>query len=211
MNTQELKDTKKQLKRHIKNSESTLKDLQTTIHLVERQRVKFSLLITTEELMARKEFIVSSQSKIYQTKNAMNSSEVKQKIIEDERALACRRMSLKNNNGGDSNGMQEDEENLVNQTANAHLILKQQDETLDELDDAVVRVGTMADTIHTEIKHQTYMLDDLEEDLQDAEEKLGFVMGKLGKFLKTKNRCQLGTILCLMLIVLVLFFLVLYT
>jgi syntaxin 6 len=47
--------------------------------------------------------------------------------------------------------------------------------------------------------------------LQDAEEKLGVVMGKLAKLLKTKDKCQLGTILALILTVLVLLFLVLYT
>lgn len=55
------------------------------------------------------------------------------------------------------------------------------------------------------------MLNNLEEDLSDVEEQLGVVMGKLGKLLKTKNKCQLGLILILSLIVLVLFFLVLYT
>ena len=55
------------------------------------------------------------------------------------------------------------------------------------------------------------MLADFDDDLADAEEKLGLVMGKLGKLLKTKNRCQLGTILVLCLIVLILLFLVIYT
>jgi syntaxin 6 len=69
----------------------------------------------------------------------------------------------------------------------------------------------MAGTIHEEIETQNKMLTELEDDLVDAEEQLGIVMGKLGKLLKTKNRCQIGLILILSLVVLVLFFLVLYT
>jgi syntaxin 6 len=90
-------------------------------------------------------------------------------------------------------------------------MMKQQDETLDDLDLAVTRVGYLAETIHEEIESQNKMLTELEDDLADAEEQLGVVMGKLAKLLKTKSRCQIGLILILSLIVLVLFFLVLYT
>jgi syntaxin 6 len=55
------------------------------------------------------------------------------------------------------------------------------------------------------------MLDELQDDLQNAEEQLGLVMGKLAKMLKTKNKCHLGTIVILSIIVIVLFFLVIYT
>mmetsp|Transcript_5700 Transcript_5700/g.12026 ORF Transcript_5700/g.12026 Transcript_5700/m.12026 type:complete len:91 (-) Transcript_5700:164-436(-) len=90
-------------------------------------------------------------------------------------------------------------------------MLNQQDEALDDLDLAVNRVGVMAEEIHEELGQQNKMLTELDDDLADAEEKLGLVMGKLAKLLKTKNKCQLGTILILCLIALILFFLVLYT
>ena len=89
--------------------------------------------------------------------------------------------------------------------------MQAQDETLDELGEAVIRVGEMADNIHDEIGLQNKMLSDMEEDLSDAEEKLGLVMGKLAKLLKTKSKWHLGTILILSFIVLLLFFLVLYS
>jgi len=72
-------------------------------------------------------------------------------------------------------------------------------------------VGYMAETIQEEIDTQNVMLKSLEEDLADAEEQLGVVMGKLAKLLKTKSKCQIGLIVILSLIVLVLFFLVIYT
>lgn len=90
-------------------------------------------------------------------------------------------------------------------------MMKQQDETLDDLDLAVTRVSYIADTIHEELENQNVMLDNLGEDLSHAEEQMGVVMGKLGKLLKTKSKCQIGLILILSAIVLVLFFLVLYT
>ena len=90
------------------------------------------------------------------------------------------------------------------------MMMRQQDEVLDDLDDAVLRVGNMAGAIEVEIGEQNKMLKSLDEDLTDAEEKLGFVMGKLAKLLKTKNKCQLGLILVLMLIVVILFFMIVY-
>ena len=89
--------------------------------------------------------------------------------------------------------------------------VQKQDETLENFDMAVTRVGYMAETIHEEIDQQNKMLTDLDDDLADAEEQLGVVMGKLAKLLKTKNKCQIGLIIILSLIVLLLFFLVVYT
>jgi len=69
----------------------------------------------------------------------------------------------------------------------------------------------MAENIHEELGQQNKTLGSLEEDLEDAEEKLGLVMGKLAKMLKTKSKWQLGTILLLSVVVVVLFVLVIYT
>lgn len=209
VNTYEVKEMKKQLKRHIKHAESTLKDLETTIRLVERQRQKFSN-INDAELYERQSFVSSSQTRISSAKQSMNSEEFKDKIADDERRLAVRRAGGGQNNSNQTEREKENTAFLVDQSTQSQLMLRQQDETLDDLDDAVVRVSNMADGIHEELQNQNKMLDDLDDDLHNLEEQLGFVMGKLGKFLKTKNKCQLGTILLLCLIVIVLFFLVIY-
>ena len=47
--------------------------------------------------------------------------------------------------------------------------------------------------------------------MTDVEEQMGMVMGKLAKFLKTKDKWQLRTILGLSVTVIVLLFLVIYT
>jgi syntaxin 6 len=95
--------------------------------------------------------------------------------------------------------------------ARTSLLLQKQDETLDVLGEAVIRVGYMADNIHDEINQQNKMLTEMDADLTNAEQELGVVMGKLGKFLQTKDKWQLGTVLAMSLTVVILFFLVLYT
>lgn len=209
VNAHEIKDSKKQIKRHIKHSESTLKDLQTIIKLVEKQRDKFAN-ITEDELGTRVSFVTEALSQISQVKQAMNSETVKNKIAADERALAIRRAGGANLNG-QSEKEKENTAFLVDNSTQAQLMMRQQDETLDDLDDAVLRVGTMADNIHLEIESQNKLLDNLDDDLQDAEERLGLVMGRLGQLLKTQNKCQLGTILTLVVVAIVLFFFVLYS
>jgi syntaxin 6 len=58
---------------------------------------------------------------------------------------------------------------------------------------------------------QGRMLDSLDEDLTDATEKMGFVMGNMAKLLKTKDKFQIWTIAILAVILIILVFLVIYS
>lgn len=227
-NSQQVKETKKQLKRHIKHAESTLSDLETTVRVVERQREKFPH-INDAELAQRRSFVDDAKARIVKSKGEMQGEEVKRKVARDERALTERRRNNSaagGSGGGSSNGGAKQMEYTNVKTDSLDLeegdsadparsetlmMMRQQDETLEDLDLAVTRVGYMAETIHEEIDTQNAMLKSLDEDLADAEEQLGVVMGKLAKLLKTKNKCQIGLIVALALVVLILFFLVLYT
>lgn len=216
-NTHEIKETKKLLKRHLKAAESTLSDLETTIRVVERNRSKFPH-ISDEEVRNRRSFVTDSQARIQTSKDEMQSNQVKDKLLSDEKAKLARRKALSNNSNQINQTMRQANDNDLrlreegeSSRSETMLMMQQQDDTLDGLSTAVTRVSHMAGTIHEEIETQNKMLTELEDDLVDAEEQLGVVMGKLGKLLKTRNRCQIGLILILSLIVLVLFFLVLYT
>ena len=65
--------------------------------------------------------------------------------------------------------------------------------------------------IHEELETQNRMLKDFETDLDEAAEKMNFVMGKLAKLLKTKDTCQIWTVIILTLILILLIFLVVYS
>lgn len=205
LNSNTIKDCKKQLKRHLRNAESTLKDVQTTVQLVENQQEKFAHIDATE-LYERRALITTCQERLTRAKSELSSESVKSKLLKDERAKAMRKQAEQN-----PDIEEEDTAFIADRQAQTSLLMQHQDETLDELGDAVHRVGEMAGNIQEEIGFQNKMLEEMDDDLADAEEKLGLVMGKLAKFLKTKNKWQLGTILTLVLVVLILFFLVLYT
>jgi t-SNARE complex subunit (syntaxin) len=209
VNTHELKDSKKQLKRHLKSADSTLKDVMTTVLMIETDRGKFEN-IDDGQLFERKSLVNTSRERLSKAKEELNSESVRLKLVEDEKQKAIRR------SGDGLLGARTDQERhntdfVLNNQAQSSLLMQQQDETLDELGEAVNRVGEMAGTIHEEIELQNQMLEELDEDMTRVEEELGMIMGKLAKFLKTKNKWHLRTILVLSLIVVILFFLVLYT
>jgi len=193
-----------------------LKDLRTTIQLVTKNRSNFPN-IHDAELRHRQLFLSSTSDKIKYAKKQMHSDRIKSKLLADEKAKSRRRLGIlgaKSNDDDyyDHNGVGEDEETeFIKSHAGTQLMMRHQDETLDELDDAVVRVGYMAENIHEELEQQNKYLTELEEDLTNAEEQLGVVMGRMAKILKTKNKWHLGTILIMSFIVVILFFMVLYT
>jgi len=47
------------------------------------------------------------------------------------------------------------------------------------------------------------MLNQLDSDMDDAGEKMNFVLERLGKLLKTKNSCQLWTIVILVVVLII--------
>ena len=192
----------------MKNAESTLKDVQMTVQVIENDRSKFRD-VTDAELYERRSLVHSSKDRLTKTKEEMSSEAIKAKMLADERAKAIRRA------GADSLGATNDTQRMntafiVDSQARTSLLMQHQDETLDELDAAVTRVGNIADHIHDEIGQQNKMLDEMDDDLATAEEELGMVLGKLGKFLQTKDRSEICIILALGLTALVLFLLLVY-
>lgn len=208
VNTHEYRDAKKQLKRNLKNAESTLKDVHTTVQVVEKDRTKFAH-IDDAQLFERQALVNTSRERILKAKDEINSQAVKLKLLEDERNKAIRR------SGDGLLGARNDTERkntsyILDNQAKTSLLMEQQDETLDELGEAVVRVGELAGGISEEIEQQNKMLDALDEDMTNVEEELGMVMGKLAKFLKTKDPWSLRTILILTLVMLIMFFILIY-
>lgn len=155
----------------MKNAESTLKDVQMTVQVIENDRAKFQN-ITDNELYERRNLVHSSKDRLVKTKEEMNSPAVKAKTLADERAKALRRA------GADSLGATNDTQRMntafiVDSQARTSLLMQHQDETLDDLDAAVTRVGNIAGHISEEIGQQNKMLDEMEDDLANVEEELG--------------------------------------
>ena len=72
------------------------------------------------------------------------------------------------------------------------------------------RLDNLAHTIGSEIKEQGQMLNKLDEDMDDAGNKMNFVQAQLSKLLKTKDGCQIWTIVILAIILIILVCLVIW-
>ena len=178
-----------------------------TVQLVDSDREKFSH-INDQELYERRTLCETSSGRLHRAKQESASEAVKAKLLADERAKAVRRAG---DLGASNDAERENTSRIIDSQARTSLLMQHQDDTLDELDAAVTRVGRMADGIHDEIGQQNKMLTEMESDLDEAEQQLGLVMGKLSKFLQTKNNGELYTIMVLFGVMLLLFLLVLYT
>lgn len=68
----------------------------------------------------------------------------------------------------------------------------------------MVNLGRIARTIGDEVKDQEKMLGDMEEGVSEAQGKMNANLAKIEKILKTKDKCQIGTIVALIVVFIVL-------
>jgi chromosome segregation ATPase len=101
--------------------------------------------------------------------------------------------------------VEKDNERFVaNQKQLTQQTIAQQDVQLDHLGNAVDRLGQIGRDVHQELKEQNVMLDGLENDMTDAGQRMDAVTEALGKLLKTKDGCQIWTIVILAVILVIL-------
>lgn len=132
----------------------------------------------------------------------MESPQVRRKIEDDENR---QKRSVNDESLGAVTSTEHENTAFVrNQQQQTKQMIGQQDVQLNSLGQAVDRLEGMGRTINTELKEQNRMLDDLDKDLDEAGEKMNFVMAKLSKLLKTKDGCQIWTIVILAVILVVL-------
>ena len=67
---------------------------------------------------------------------------------------------------------------------------KEQDLQLEGLQDSAQRLGGMADEIYFELEDQARELDALDDDIDQAQGQMDVVLDKIGKLLKTNDRCR---------------------
>ena len=85
-----------------------------------------------------------------------------------------------------------------------------QDDQLGALGKGVEKLGVHAGAINTELKEQDVLLDDLGNEIDNAGDKMNVVMASLSKLLKTKDGCQLWTIVILAVVLIILVALIIW-
>ncbi|KAJ8761095.1 hypothetical protein K2173_000774 [Erythroxylum novogranatense] len=123
-------------------------------------------------------------------------------------------MRLPNNNQTDrSNQYTQDNDDFIQSESDRQLLLiKQQDEELDELSASVERIGGVGLTIHEELLAQEKIIDDLGMEMDSTSNRLDFVQKKVAMVMKKAGaKGQIMMILFLVVLFIILFVLVFFT
>lgn len=94
----------------------------------------------------------------------------------------------------------DNDEEIDRQAQTQTQIVKEQDVQLSVLGDTVDHLDAIGTTIQDALKQQDNLLDDLDEHVDIAQNKVDGAMGRLQKMLGAKNNCSIG-MLCVLLIV----------
>lgn len=206
----EFKELKKGLTKEAKKVSRDLGGLRGAVEQIEKNRAKFPH-VKDQELATRRQFVETSQSSIEIVMNTIDSRAVRHKMEEDE---AKNRRQMQNAEYSTSSNSSLNNENaafVANQSTYAHAQIRDQDIQLEGLGQAVERLDHMAGAIHDELDDQGRMLKQLDDDLDDAGNKMNFVTAQLSKLLKTKDGCQIWTIVILCVVLILLICLVIWT
>ena len=183
------------------------------IEKIERNREQH-MHIDDEELQERSAFIADVSQELIEIKRGIDEQN---RIVKDFE-LAKRQENLSRADGGaldaelksSDRRVQENAKFVSNQRLTMQSQVDQQDEDIDELGNAVDRVSVIATNMNTEFKEQNRLLNNFEDELEEAQTGFDKVFNQLEDLLDTKDRCQLFVILMLGLVAVLLLVLVIY-
>jgi t-SNARE complex subunit (syntaxin) len=82
-------------------------------------------------------------------------------------------------------------------------MIRHQDGNLTKLEKGVEQLEKIATGIHQELKEQDKLLDNLKEEVDDSASRLDAVTNALGKLLRTKDSCQIWTLVSLVIVMVI--------
>ncbi|POM62698.1 Syntaxin 6 [Phytophthora palmivora] len=207
-----------QIENAVATAEKSVKFLDETIVMVEANRAKFEH-IDAAEIASRKAFVAATRKELQAVSAEISTDAVKARIRKEERKLMLPEKSSTSFRSS-LTGQDRNERFLEEETQRQQQIMQEQDKSLAGLETDITRLHGVTIEISNEVKQQNKqvlvvtsaaMLDDVTDDMTEAQERMNFVMGRLSKLLKTKDKCQLGLILFLVVVLVVMIFLVVYT
>ena len=186
----------------LRNIEWDLQDIsEMSIGNVERNRKQFKL--SDAEIERRKEFVASTRERIRVVKEQMQQPE---KLLPSGQRAAAQRGALLR--GADdspvTSAAQSERQGLVADGEMAQqMLVRQQDEQLEDLSEAMTRLGEMGNVIGGELSSQGRLVDELTEDVAHVATRLDVVQKKVDKMLESKSERSLMCIICIMSVVLI--------
>eukprot|EP00904_Undaria_pinnatifida_P006615 jgi/Undpi1/3083/HiC_scaffold_15.g06457.m1 len=181
----DFQELRKGLLKEVKGADAQLRDLRRTVEYVENNRDSFTH-IDNAELLERKAFLSDSKQVLLGATDSLDGQKTRDKMAKDDR-LEMSKYRSKGDLGAQTDLQRDNTEHILDQQSRVRMQLARQDQDLEELGTHVERVGETAVIINEELRSQNRLLSNLDDDLDEATERMNFVMGRLGKLLKTKS------------------------
>ena len=180
--------------------EEDLAIIDSSIRVVETNPSRFPL--RAGELDLRKQWASMQHRICVEIRGKVNGPQAKAKIESDKRKAA----SAASEQARAKKTVEDSADHTIGSSKQVHeQIIAQQDETLTELARVTDRLGETAVVINSELQDQQRLLSQLDNDMDRQQEKMNYVMGKMGKLLKTSDMKQIGFVIFLLLLSIVLF------
>ena len=166
--------------------------------------------IRDDELDSRRSFVEELHHVVGDIKSRADSESVRRKL--ETEGAHSKQDSLNDSLSQMSHSRNPAERNntrfIKEQRLEAASMIGHQDEAIDSLGNAVDRLGQLGKEVNIELKEQNIMLAGLEDDIDEAGNRMNMVMASLAKLLKTKDGCMIWTIVILFLVLVLLIALV---
>ncbi|KAL4189687.1 hypothetical protein AMTRI_Chr08g208360 [Amborella trichopoda] len=166
------------------------------------------------ELEKRRRWTSGARNQVATVRKALEAAKEKNSL--GQNGMRRELMKLPNDHGAGRSSQYPDPQGnddfISSESDRQVLLIKQQDEELDELSASVQKIGGIGLTIHEELMGQEKLLDDLNSEMDRTANKLDFVQKKVAMVMKKAGlKGQIMMILFLFLIFVVLFILVFFT
>jgi len=196
---EEFRWTLNELRDGIKNIEWDLQDLEDTINVVEGNRIKFKL--DEKEIESRKAFVATTNRHIQEIKETINSTRSKGKMENDERATLMPSGKHEKFVKLEQAIVQDNSEFIQDQENQQQVIMKKQDQNLDQLSNTVGTLKDISNTIGVELKEHEDLLGELGTKVDHVDSGLKGIIKRVDTLIeKSKDGTQWAIVIILVLV-----------
>jgi len=161
--------------------------------------------ISQDNLSKREQYVQHNLRHISSIKENISCKKTREKVKRDKAEyLNSKKRSPRTFN--DIEEQRETHRNVTNFRQDVQLIERQQDDILDDMTDVLKRLNIMGETIGDELEEQNEMLQGVEDDLDDAQDRLTRMTNKLETLLGHSDGKKIGLIVMLVIILCVMMY-----
>jgi len=203
------------LRQQVSAIDTDCKDLGQTIIIVEQNRSRFPTISDTE-LSSRRSFVSTTLTTLA-TYNAelrrsaqRAANDNRKQLMQPTHNTASSSSQSRFSQAASSQRDREQDDYVASASQQQQTLIKQQDVVLDDMDQALARLGNISNDINAELVEQDAMLNEMDSQMDEAQGNFGIVLKKMDKLLMTSDRGRICCILGLFFVAVILIIIIVY-